>query len=227
MKRTLFNSFLLLFFLFSTIVYSKGVVEEHEKGKVWFVTIDKLPTTLEEFTALRDEIAVTPQGGMVSWLVAQLIMIDNPELGEQCVVITTDKSLLVESFKLKPKEQRTNVKGWQLGSEEVNKMMTTGFSVDKAYAAKTYVIGTSHKEEYKLPELPFKYIVTNHSIQKKGGLSGEWNDTWHGFVNESGTDSGKLPFFVKKDSKGIWKMFKSSSFFAGTKDPIKKVVDDL
>jgi hypothetical protein len=203
-----------------------GKVTKKSKDK-WYVTVDALPGTLDECKALRNELATSAQGGLVYYFVTQLVITTKPKIGEQCLVLGMDKSELVETIDLRPKFRRTNVKGWQLGSSEVKKMKTSGFVTDAPYAANTYVMGTDVANGYKLPELPYKYYVRAHRIQKKGGLSGEWENTWHGFVNESGSASGAKPFFVKKNAKGVWKMYKSSSFYAGTKDPPKQVEDDL
>ena len=209
--------------LISTSVLAGGKVEKKD-DKSWWVTIDKVPTTFEECQALRDELAKTPQGGMVYYLVAKLVMTNQPEVGEKCVVIGMDKSELTETINLQAKYRRTNVKGWQLAKSETDKMKTSSYQADKPYVAKSYVNGTDSKNAYKLPELPYKYYVRDHRIQKKGG---KWDNTWHGFVNTSGNGGGAVPYFVKKNAKGVWKMYKSSSYYSGCIDPPKAVSDDL
>ena len=198
-----------------------GKVEKKD-DTTWYVTVDKLPETVEECVALRDEIATEPAGGMVYYLVAQLVMLDKPEVGEKCLVISLDSGELSETIRLKKQYKRVDYKGWQLGESEVKKMKTSGFQADKAYAAKTWVLETDVKNGYELPALPYKYFVRSHNFQnllEKG--------IWKGFVNTSGNATAAAPFQVKKNDKGIWKMFASSSFYVGTEDPPKKVSDDL
>lgn len=217
---------LILVALVAVPALAGGKVEQKDADS-WYVTLDKLPATLEECTALRDELGTTAQGGMVYYLVAQMVMIDKPEVGEQCLVIGMDMSELAESIKVLPKFKRVDVKGYQIGDSEVQKMKSSGYKTDAPYAARSFVLGTETKTGYKLPEPPYKFFVRSHRVQQTGGLSGEWEGTWHGFVNTSCVDSGSVPFFVKKNDKGIWKMFKSSSFYAGCKDPPVAKSDDL
>ncbi|HOX46194.1 MAG TPA: hypothetical protein PK668_21500 [Myxococcota bacterium] len=227
MRTRLFSALaLILVVLVAVPALAGGKVEQKDKES-WYVTVDKVPTTLEECTALRDELCTTPQGAMVYYVVAQLVVIANPDVGERCMVIGMDMSQLDETIKMLPKARRPDVKGYQIGASEWQKMATTGFVKDAKYTANSYVLGTDYKNGYKLPELPYKYYVSDHKIQKTGGLSGEWDNTWHGFLATSCQDGGKVPFFVKKNDKGIWKMFQSSSFYAGCKDPPEAKSDDL
>jgi hypothetical protein len=149
-------------------------------------------------------------------------MLDKADVGEQCLVLGLDSDELAETVRLKKEYKRVDYKGWQLGESEVKKMKTTGFQVDKPYAAKSWVIGTDPKTGYALPSLPYKYYVRAHNFQnllEKG--------IWKGFVNTSGNATAAAPFHVRKNDKGIWKMQASSSFYAGTEDPPKKKSDDL
>ncbi|MCC6807156.1 MAG: hypothetical protein IT381_07015 [Deltaproteobacteria bacterium] len=209
----------------SASAFAGATVEEKDK-ETWWVTVDKVPESLDECTALRDEMGKTPQGGMVYYHVAQLIMIDKPELGEQCLIIGMDMSELAETIRLQQKYRRTEVKGWQLGNKETDKMNSQGYKSNgcKDFAAKSFVVGTETAKGYALPPLPYKYFVRAHKVQQKGG---EYDGTWHGFVNSQASDGGAMPYFVKQNDKGVWKMWKSSSFYTACKQPPKAKKDDL
>jgi hypothetical protein len=198
---------------------SEPRVEEAQKDRVWHVVVDIIPSGLEEFRAFRDSLAKTPQGGIVAYLVAHLIMIDRPELGEQCLILTLDMSRLA---KASGASRRPQVQGWQLGGAEIMLLQTSGFLQDRGYVAKSFVEGTKTSESYRLPPLPYKYVIRKHMLQDRNESS------WMGHADTSCHDLGYVPIFVKRNDKGIWKVFNSSSFYSGCKNPPEAVsADDL
>ena len=56
------------------------------------VEIPALPTTLEEFLSLRNDIATDPHGGVVAYVVALVLYTKDAELGLQCLTIAMDAS---------------------------------------------------------------------------------------------------------------------------------------
>jgi len=193
-------------------------VEEKQKGKEWHVIVDSIPSNLDEFRAFRNAIAITPQGGIVVYLVAQLIMIDKPEFGEQCIVIALDRSELSKS---NPASRRPSVDGWQIGTSEAWRMQTSSFQRAKSYVAKSYVAGTSTAGGYALPPLPYRYVIRAHAYQSSDPA------VWKGLASTSCSDLGYVPIHVKRNDKGIWKVVNSSSFYAGCKPPPSNESDDL
>jgi hypothetical protein len=187
----------------------------HKSGKKWYLTLNRVPKSVDEFKALRKEIAVTPQGGMVMFAIALYVWQSDADLGEKCMVLSLDRSLIEQTEDKLAKYKRVNLGGFQIHTTIVTMMNSTGFRKAAKYAANGYVAGTDVKDGYKLPKLPWKYVIKDHRTQKKGG---KWDDTWHGFLDYTGAASPK-PFYVKKNSKGLWKMFKASSAFAGTMAP--------
>ncbi len=61
------------------------------------VKISPLPATLDAFLALRQQLAVTEQGGAAVFIAALLVHARNPELGRQCLTIALDRKLLVQA----------------------------------------------------------------------------------------------------------------------------------
>lgn len=199
----------------------KTKVKEKKKGKKWYVTIDRFPKTVKEFKQVRDDLCKTPQGGLVCFIIAMKMWGEDEKLGYKCLPLVLDKSHLVETEDLLPKARLPGYKGWQVGRSITAKMKTSGFKVDKKYAALGYVVGTDPKKGYKLPAKgPYKFLVRVHRIQPKE------KNQWRGFLNYTGASRPK-PFYVRKNKKGVWKAYKTSSFFAGTIDPPKEEDDDL
>lgn len=200
-------------------LYAEPRVEEKEKNKTWHVIVDRVPASVEEFRKFRDGIAVTPQGGIVAYLVAHLIMIGDYTLGMQCLILSLDKSLLVDS---KMTARRwISIEGWQLGSSETMKLGSSGFTKDKGYAAWSFVEGTNTATGYRLPQLPYRYVIRAHNYQDADP------SVWKGHASTSCHDLGYVPLHVKKNDKGIWKVINSSSFYSGCKDPVREEKDDL
>jgi hypothetical protein len=198
------------------LLFSAPVIKEIEKGKTWHVSIDALPATLDQFRTLRDAIAGTPQGGIALYLIAHLIMAENPQLGEQCLIISLDMSQL---GKKGAGSRGADVDGWQIGSSEKMKMNTTGFLRGKSYIASSYISGTSTSAGYVRPQLPWTFVIQAHKFQDANP------DIWKGLASTSCNDSGYAPIHVKKNNRGVWKVVNSSSFYSGCKPPAK-VEDD-
>lgn len=194
-------------------------VEEKVKDKTWHVVVDRVPSTVEEFRAFRNSLAVTPQGGIVAYLVAHLIMIDNHDLGMRCLILSLDKSQLADSNM--SARRRISFEGWQLGASETMKLNSSGFAKDRGYAAWSFVEGTSTVKGYRLPPLPYRYVVRAHAYQDPDA------SIWKGLASTSCHDLGYVPIHVKKNDKGIWKVVNSSSFYSGCKDPVAEEKDDL
>lgn len=189
-------------------------IEERDPGETWFVFVEKIPTSVEEFRAMRDELCTTPQGAIVTFLVAGIIFGKDQTLGEQCMVVSLDGSLLDETYKAIKKAQRPDkaVDGFQLGGRVLAMMNSSGFQDDIPYAGNAYVEGTSTAERYVLPEKgPYKFVIRKHRTPPKAG-------EWKGFANCSGA-SGPKPYDVKEVEAGKWRMLNASSFFAGTEQP--------
>lgn len=197
----------------------KVTVTEKKAGEKWSVEIDRFPTTVDEFKEMRDELAKSPQGAMAAFVIAMKVWGENEDLGFQVLPLVLDKSLLVETEDMVPAAHLPNYKGWQVGKEILDLMKTSAFKKEKTYAALPYFEGTSPDTGYKLPAGPYRFLVRSHSVKPSD------ESEWRGFLNTSGASRPK-PYWVKANDKGVWKMLKSSSFFAGTIPPAKKSDDD-
>ncbi len=201
----------------AALLQSAPRVEEKVKDSEWHVVIDRIPASLDEFRSLRDAISGTPQGGIAAYLVAHLVMIGNPDLGERCLVLALDMGQLARKG---PKSRRPDVDGWEIGGSERMKMSTSTFIRGRGFIAKSYVSGTSTAGGYALPSLPYTMVIRAHRMPYQEP------DFWKGMVATSCTDSGAVPIHVKKNNRGIWKVINSSSFYSGCKPPPSSPVDD-
>ncbi len=200
-------------------LFAEPRIEEKEKNKTWHVIVDRVPASLDEFRSFRNSLAITPQGGIVVYLVAHLVRIRNPELGEQCMILSLDKSQLADSRQTA--QRRISIEGWQLGASEIMKLNTGSFIKDSGYVACSFVEGTGPEDAYRLPKLPYRYVIRAHSYPEADP------SIWKGLVGTSCHDLGYVPIHVKRNDKGIWKVVNSSSFYSGCIDPVIEEKDGL
>ncbi len=175
------------------------------------VTVDKIPGSLEEFIALRNKLAITPQGGATVMIIACIMYTRDSELGEQCLVIAVANDLLVKG--------RT-YKGYAIGFKDKKFIQDRiGKDSDAAYLPLSYVIGTKPEQGYRLPEgkLSFKYSYNQFSGDMEQGMLKV-------FVECTGADSPR-PITLTRNNKGIWKAYAWHSLLVTIKAPL--VQDDL
>lgn len=170
------------------------------------IEIEKLPTTVEEFLALRDQLATEPRGGAAIYVVAQLLYTRDQALGLPCLTIALERQFLVDA----PdgyRGMRPNARIMQNLRERV---------LAKPYIARSYIQGTSHEDGYALPQPP--YVIAT-KIQR-GDPEGKV------FVYSTGADTPRPITLVANDS-GIWKAHEWSSLEVGVRAPVEKVHDDF
>ena len=179
-------------------------------GKDRTVTIDKLPTTVEEFLEMRDKISKTPEGGATTMIVALILYSQNPELGISCLTIAVDKQRLSKTTK------NEGYKGYIVSKNDLNLIHS---QINRSpYVPNSYIKGTKVDNGYKLPEgkLVFDYSTNAYSGDEKDGEIKL-------FIPSSGADSAR-PLRVKKNDAGVWKASEWSSLIVGIRAP--KVDDD-
>ncbi len=179
-------------------------------GKDRTVTIDKLPTTVEEFLEMRDKISKTPEGGATTMIVALILYSQNPELGISCLTIAVDKQRLSKTTK------NEGYKGYIVSKNDLSLIQS---QIKKSpYVPYSYIKGTKVDNAYKLPEgkLVFDYSTNAYSGDEKEGEIKL-------FIPSSGADSAR-PLRVKKNDAGVWKASEWSSLIVGIRAP--KVDDD-
>ena len=171
------------------------------------VEITEVPTSIEEFVNLRNEIATTPEGGAAMFLTALKIYTENPELGEKCFVVIVDRKLLRDG---------DVYKGF--------KLLNTDMSLIKSQMAKdkkipnSYIKGSSKENNYEV-DLPYKYKFSSNAYSgsvEKGDFKL--------FVDCSGAASPR-PIRMKKNNRGLWKASNWSSLLLGIQKP--PIDDDL
>jgi hypothetical protein len=171
------------------------------------VTVDALPSSMEELVKLRDNIAKKPEGGAVVFLVAMIMYGGDGDLGLQAFTLALDMDELVNGTVYKGYQPK---RLWDDKWEQITKFPFLG---------KIYVKGTKPEDAYDLPAGPLAFTVTEVRLQADG--------TAKVFV---ATTSGNMPrpLGLKKNDKGLWKVTEASSVFVGPSalPPVKKS-DDL
>jgi hypothetical protein len=173
------------------------------------ITVPKMPETIEEFVAFRDEVASTPEGGAAVMVVAMIAYTENEELGRQCLTVAADRGRLQEGM--------NGYKGWQLLNPELQRLK--GRILGKGHIPRSYVQGTGPESGYALPDGPLEILVSTNP--HSGDMS---TGSYKVFVSSTGADSPR-PIALKRNNKGLWKGHEWSSLTLGVVPP-KQVVDD-
>jgi len=177
------------------------------------IAIPDLPNTLDDFIALRDDLAVTPEGGAVMMVLALAVYAADPQarFGQDALVIAADHSLLT------PKSD--GYKGWNLtvrDQQHIKRQIASN-----PWAPRSYFVGTSPEEGYRLPEPPYRFELSRNLY------SGDDDEgRVKVFVATSGA-SRPRPVTVKRNNHGLWKALEWSSLTVGVEPPVAEMDDDL
>jgi hypothetical protein len=175
------------------------------------IQIDNWPESVQEFLALRDRVARTPQGGAAMMVVALFTYTQDEDLGRQCLPIAVDRGSLTEGA--------AGYKGWQLRTRDIRQI---GQQIaQQPYIAQSYVGGVRPETGYQLPAPPytFEFEDNPHSGDPQEG-------TYKAFIRCAGADSPR-PVTVRRNNRGIWKAREWSSVIVGIMEPSTMVEDDL
>ncbi|MBN1179306.1 MAG: hypothetical protein JXD18_08850 [Anaerolineae bacterium] len=175
------------------------------------VHIDAVPQSVEEFLALRDAIAHTPEGGAAAMVAALLTFAEGERLGQQCLAIAVDRETLQEG--------PNGYDGWQLGIAQMR--LVKGQLRAMPHLPRSYVQGTAPENAYRLPAPP--YVVACSTNPYSGEPE---SGTLKVFVACSGADSPR-PVTLKRNNRGIWKAAEWSSLVTGIRPPVADVDDTL
>ncbi|MGE0709748.1 MAG: hypothetical protein AB7N76_21995 [Planctomycetota bacterium] len=172
------------------------------------VEVPKLPASVEEFTAWRDQVATTPEGGMAVYVVALAVYAKDQELGLKLLTIAIDQHFLVPSAQGVGGKapQAISVQAWR---DRIK---------PKPYIARSYFAGTSVDGGYALPQGPLEIEYTE--VRDEGGERAKV------FVVSSGADSAR-PITLQKNNRGVWKAWEWSSLEVGVRPPKVTKDDDL
>lgn len=173
------------------------------------VTVNKIPGSVEEFIALRDEIGKTRQGGATMMVLAMYTYTVNPELGEKFLTMSIHRSQL-----------RKSGRGYKGYSPRYMSSFQSRIAGKDGYKVRCYFPGTSPENGYKIPDGPYKFqwIDNPYSDRKKG--------FYKILLPCTGADNPR-PMTLKANNRGIWKAYEFSSFTLGCRKPVVKVDDDL
>ncbi len=171
------------------------------------VKIDKLPQNIDEFIALRDSLASTPQGGAAIFILALKMFAENPEVGAKCLVISVSRNKL---------QAGTVYKGFQISNFDMARIKEQIRRFP--YIANSYFAGTNAETKYN--------FTTPVEIEcSENPYSGDINSgEFKLFVKSSGADSPR-PIFMTRNNRGVWKATEWSTILMGIV-PAKEDLDD-
>ncbi len=175
------------------------------------IQIDQLPRSVEEFIALRDRIAVTPQGGAAMMVLAVLSYTQDEDLGRQCLTIAIDRDRLQEG--------PDGYKGWQLRVRDLQLMRSQ--IGPQAHIPRSYIKGATPENGYELPAPPYMFEFS-HDPYSGDPESGKVKV----FIASSGASKPR-PVTVHRNNRGIWKAAEWSSLLVGVQPPAQTPDDDL
>ena len=175
------------------------------------VLVQEIPTSVEEFVALRDQIAVVPQGGAAMMVVALHLYTQDESLGLECLTVAVDRARLVEG--------PGGYKGWQLGKRDLSRIKMQLSA--QPYLPRAYFRSSAPENGYQLAEPPhvLSFSDNPYSGDRASGV-------YKVFVECSGAPSAR-PVTVKRNNRGIWKADSWSSLITGVRAPVQVVADDL
>lgn len=171
------------------------------------VDVPKMPATVEEFTAWRNQVATEPEGGAAVYVVALATYAKDKDLGLQFLTIAIDQAHLVNG--------NQGVKGRQPKGIAVQRWKEN--IGRKPYVARSYFEGTSPENSYQLPAANLE--ISYSEVRDLGGNRSKV------FVVSSGADSPR-PITLQQNDKGLWKAWEWSSLSVGTRPPKQAPVDD-
>lgn len=173
------------------------------------IEIKGMPTTVDEFVKLRNEIANTPEGGAAMFIIALKLFNENPDLGAQCLVISADRGRL---------QSGTTYKGFQLMKNDMDRMKRQ--LKQYPFIPNSYFKGATPENGYKFNfPTQMDFSSNAYSGDKAAG-------TFKVFVQCYGADSPR-PIKLIRNKKGYWKATEWSSIIMGIKKPVMKIDDDL
>lgn len=171
------------------------------------LTLAALPVSAEEFVALRDAVATTPEGGAMVTLAAFMVLVQDKDLGLVFLTLALDQGNLSAG---------TVYKGYKPGS---GAMFHAERLLDplRAGIPFSYVLGTVPDDGYRAAP-PYRFRITRNQYSVID------DRTVKVFVECSGAASAR-PMTLRRNDKGIWKALEFSSFSLDVAKPAPK--DDL
>lgn len=174
--------------------------------------LPRFPLNADDFKALRDEVAGTPEGGAAAFIVALKLFSDNPEEGIQCLIMQREINDLVQS------NQAQAYKGYSLSSSELS-LLKSQLNRQK-YIPDSYFMGATPENNYAVPEGSWEFDITTNPY------SGDPNSgKVKLFVRSSGADTAR-PVQMMRNEQGIWKVKEYSSLIVGIRKAAQETRQD-
>lgn len=177
------------------------------------ITVSSLPTSPDEFTNLRDQIAKTPEGGAAMLWMALATYGKNPNLGLQFLTIALDRSNI---------EKGSVYKGYA-----------------PARSIMYHINRLGRRDPHPLTYFPFAY-VKGGTPQNNYNVSAPYDLTFSRNKYSGSDSSGNVKVFIKvygvsprpirmkRNKSGIWKAKELSSMFLDVQAPEStQPVDEL
>jgi hypothetical protein len=174
------------------------------------VTIGPMPATLEDYLAMRDRVAVTPEGGAAAFAIALACYARDPAVGLPYVTVAIAMDLL--------EDDPAGYKG-RRPRRMIVQNLRDRLGAGKDHIARSYVVGTRPDDGYALPA----GALTVRVKQQRDSLAG---DRAKLFVYSSGADTPR-PVALARNDKGLWKATEWSSLEVGVRAPAAPRRDDL
>jgi hypothetical protein len=168
------------------------------------ITLERVPSTLDDFLALRDVHARTPRGAAAMFALALVLYSQDRALGSLCVLVSTRNDLLDDDAQ--------GYKGKRLRRARALDLESRVGS--KPHIARSYVQGTAHSAGYVLPPPPWTIRVR----EQKNSVESETRAKM--FVWSTGADSPR-PISLERNDKGLWKAYEWSSLEVDVRPPAR------
>jgi hypothetical protein len=175
--------------------------------------VQNIPSSIEEFVQLRNNLARTPEGGAVCFVLAMLVYEQDRVLGLSCFTVTLDNSPAM----LMDNQQTPSYKG---KSPSRSTLYLIERLQGKPWISRSYIKGTTPQEGYRLQKdgLVLQIGRNPYSVID--------DRTIKVFVNSSGAASPR-PIRMAKNDAGIWKVAEFSSLVVDVQAPLQGDGDNL
>ncbi len=175
------------------------------------VQIKRRPQSIDDFVALRGEIATTPQGGAAMMVIALLVFAQDQDLGRQCLTVAADRGRLQQGDQ--------GYKGWQLSRRDLQRIQRQ--IQRQEYLPRSYIHDAAPENGYTIPTPPWTIECSDNPYS--GDLA---SGAYKVFVACSGASTPR-PVTLKRNDKGFWKASEWSSLIVGIQAPVETIDDDL
>ncbi|MCC5815446.1 MAG: hypothetical protein JJT78_11870 [Leptospira sp.] len=173
-------------------------------------SIQSIPGSADDYVKFRDQIANTPEGGAITFLVAMMGFSKSEELGMQYLTIALDSSNLSKG---------NTYKGFTPAGSIMYHVKRFNQSGAWEYTPFAYVQGTNPQNRYQT-SAPYKVLVSRNKFSGE-----ESSGQVKVFIHVFGVSP--RPLTMKVNDKGIWKANELSSMFLAVQAPPKQQSDDL